>query len=522
MSQPVRKVSTDEIGGLLSYIQEKGVKLWLQDGQLHYKAPKNALSQKDIETIRLAKGQIVSLLQERSSDSADGATLQHYRWRNRAPLTYSQMTHWRMYELNHRPSLRQIAAATRLRGSLNIGILEEKLAHMVLRHEALRTRVILADGTPVQEISDSSDFEFEFDNVSCYNHDIGEVTLERRIQSFIIKPINLASDSLFGVLLLRIRKDEHVLVLAMEHSISDAFSMCILLRELFTTYAQALRQQALSLPPISVQFPDYARWQEQAREAWIEHHGSYWKDRLAGCGRLRFPADGTSLLGEASAGWGTVSIHIGKSLKHELSEWCRVRKTTLVMAVFTAYVALVLRWCNAKDAVIQYQTDGRTDPKFENTIGYFASVLYLRVQLLDSNNFVDLLDRITREYCNAHYHADSSYMESQSPKPAFTHNSWFNWVSRGYRTDCLDTVGLSNLISCTPVDFDHPMLSNMRRDGEPIVLLFDGSEEIQGGVCFPLDRFSNGNIERFAANFMMVLEKLLRKPEEWVNDFVLL
>jgi len=61
------------------------------------------------------------------------------------------------------------------------------------------------------------------------------------------------------------------------------------------------------------------------------------------------------------------------------------------MVVSTAYVALVLRWCNASAGIFQYVTDGRNRPEFEETIGYFASMLYLRVILQESGTFSDLL-----------------------------------------------------------------------------------------------------------------------------------
>jgi hypothetical protein len=55
----------------------------------------------------------------------------------------------------------------------------------------------------------------------------------------------------------------------------------------------------------------------------------------------------------------------------------------------------VSRWCNTPDFVIKYQSDGRVGPELQNTVGYFASELYLRIGLLEDDSVVDLLNRVT-------------------------------------------------------------------------------------------------------------------------------
>jgi hypothetical protein len=144
---------------------------------------------------------------------------------------------------------------------------------------------------------------------------------------------------------------------------------------------QIVRGEPLSLPNIAVQFPDYAAWQRSTEEAWCREHASYWTERLAGCERVRFPDDAT-VIANAMGGFAAAPLRIGKEMTAGLREWCRLRKTTVVMSVFTIYAALVLRWCKVPDAVFQYMSDCRFSPQIENTIGYFAAPLYLRMQLL--------------------------------------------------------------------------------------------------------------------------------------------
>jgi hypothetical protein len=388
---------------------------------------------------------------------------------------------------------------------------------MVGRHEALRTRIATTNGIPTQEITKSTEYEFEIDDLSTLLEDEREVEVQRQIERLILKPVDLAVGPLFGVRLLTLGMNEHVLIVALEHIISDAYSMNILLRDLFATYTHIVRGRAVSLPTILVKFSDYAVWQRNAHQSWREKHGAYWDDYLLGSRRLRFPADQNTPAGGVS-GWGSVPLQIGRALKAELREWCQLRRTTLVMSVFAAYVGIVLRWCNVSEGVIQYQSDGRVNSKMENTIGYFASTLFLRVQLLETDSFVDLVRRVTAKYWEAHEYVGLYDMASRVPQPEFTRNSLFNWVPQAPKGERYDLEG----ITCSPVHFEHPIRRNLDWDNEPSILLFDTEDEIVVSVTFPLSRFSIETMERFARNFLGFISVLLRQPERRVADISLL
>jgi hypothetical protein len=307
----------------------------------------------------------------------------------------------------------------------------------------------------------------------------------------------------------------------MEHMISDAYSMNIFLRDVFTHYLQTMRGEEISLPKVTMQFADYAVSQKETHESWLAKHGAYWRERLTGFDRLRFPID-IDAPDTTAAGWKAAPLKIGSELKAELLEWCRARQTTLVMSVFTAYVALVLRWCHTPEAVIQYESDGRNCPQAENAIGYFAGKLFLRIRLNDEDSFIDLLKRVTQEYCNAYEHADSSYMESKLPQPEFTRNTVFNWVPQGAETQLSNAEEATDTFTCTPVSFAHPMLRGLDIDAEPLVLLFDGDHEIVGDVYFQAKQFSSDTIARFTRNLSLFVESLLRRSEERVKDVSLI
>jgi Condensation domain/TubC N-terminal docking domain len=487
----------------LGAVHSKGVRLWQDKGQLRYTAPKGALTHDELERLRGSRERIVELL----GTASNGGIVEPGR--AYAPLTFTQLAHWRLYRLDERRSLRQVATAIRWLAPLDVPTLRHRIAQTVQRHDALRTRIRLLNGTPQQVVSDSDSYEWSFDDLTSLPKSARESKVTESIESFILQPIDIAVDALLGIRHLKLDHQEHVLIVAMEHMISDAYSLGLFLRDVFTSYHQVTQGHLTCLPPVPVQFTEFARRQSSEHNRWLENHDTYWRERLTTWHRFRFPVDDKQLALGLS-GWSTVPVRLEKECTSDLREWCRLQRTTLAMGVFTAYAALVLRWCKTPKGILQYEIDSRINRSLENTIGYFASPLYLHVELLENDRFADLVRRITQEYCVAHDHADFSYLESQLPRPDFTRSTCFNWIPQGIQADLEAPY--------TPIPFEHPMLKTLERDNEPVILLFDTGQEISGSIHFPLDRFSVPMMETFTRAFLTFIEALLRHPHARVRD----
>jgi hypothetical protein len=507
MKSTSNHLSHESIVEMLEQIGRKGVKLWSQDGQLRYKAPKGALSPAELQRLGASGDKIVAFLQK-TTRQAGPLKLMPRREYELAPITFSQLAHWQMHGLSQRPCVRQIASATRLTGMLDVKTLRAALAEIVARHEALRTRIITVEGVLMQHVSATGSCELQVEDLSIVPADQQHAETQRHLDEMIMVPVYLDTGPLTGVRLLKLGGQEHVVLIAMEHAISDAASMSILVRDLLRAYGQMIAGGPLSLPPVPIQFADYATWQRESHPYWIEKHGSYWDDRLRGSERMRFPRRHAS---GARPGWGSVPVRIEADVKQQLKRWCRQRHTTLVLAVFTAYVAAAMRWCAVTDAVFRFQIDGRSDPKLEYTVGYLASALHLRFELSENDTFLDLLDKVTREYCSAYEHSDASYLETRKPQPSYASNCRFNWVP------CETTAGDSGLsdsaLTATAYPHTNPVLERFEVDSEPSMLLYDSDGAASGAINFPRDQFSPVDIEMFVREFETVIDRLLNAPE---------
>jgi hypothetical protein len=513
----------ESIADVISSVVGKNVRLWSENGELRYRAPKGALTAQEIERLRSRKDEIVALLETATRAQNVAPRLGPRVHPDRAPLTYAQLAYWRSCRLSERASVRGVASVTHLKGRMKFDALQKAALEVIRRHEALRTRIVVVEGAPEQQIDEVVTFRLELKDLTRLSCDLRTSELKRLIKEFLLQPVDVSSDPLFGMRLFRLCDDEHVLVLAMEHVISDGFSLRVLLRDLLAIYTQVLKGGVSLLPPLIMQPADYALWQRSAESSWLEKHAKYWQRRMAGCQRLRFPGPEDSQKAQPCSEFapGVVPLRISADLMAELSQWCRRRRTTVVMAVFTAYVAALMRWCNVSDAVIKFQTDSRSSPQLEQLICYVASRLHLRITLCERDTFIDLLKLVVAEYCAAHEHGDFSYLEAQEPRPDWTRNPLFNWIPRGSMLQIAELNESEHALTCVQHPFEYPAITNAEFDGEPRTVLAETDDGAVGYVRFPPSRFSSETMGRFRRNFILFLEVLLKEPERQISSVAL-
>lgn len=496
------------VADVLGYLRVKRISVWVEDGRMHYRAPKGTLGPSELNDLKSSEDHIMKLLARNSRvhDSSCRVAVSH------APLAFSQLAHWNVYRLAERYSMRQIASAIRIRGDFRAAVLEDSIRRVLRRHDALRTKILCVDGVPIQEIMDTESFQLETTDLTemvrgHQGHRIEQVS--DIIDDFVLRRVDVFKDPLFAARLLKVGASECVLLIAMEHMISDAYSLGVVIRDVFAEYVCRVNGEPCSLPEVCIQFPDYAARQRHSLSGWLELHTTYWRDRLSGFQRPKIP--GEQERGN-EFGWGTTTILISKQLKRELVEWSRIQKTTLVMTVLTAYIALVMRWCGTSQTIIQYQTDGRYEKSTENSVGFFASVLYLRIVLNKGDSFQDLLAEVMSEYSDACLHADQSFFESSVPRPEFSKTFWFNWVPHCQRIDVSALQSTDRAIECSPLEFDHPMLRVTDRDNDPLMLLYEREDDVVGGIHYPRNRFEEDLMGSVGRNFIVFLRELLANP----------
>ena len=95
-------------------------------------------------------------------------------------------------------------------------------------------------------------------------------------------PFDLTQGPLVRAALIRLADEEHLFLLICHHIISDGWSTGILLRELGALYGAFRRRDADPLPPLTLQYPDYAAWQRRyLTPERLAAQAQYWRETLS-------------------------------------------------------------------------------------------------------------------------------------------------------------------------------------------------------------------------------------------------
>ncbi|MEP6619263.1 MAG: amino acid adenylation domain-containing protein [bacterium] len=312
-----------------------------------------------------------------------------------APLSAVQRFLWLLTQATPGLFAYNAPRAFHLRGALDVPALRAALDGLVARHEIFRTRIELAGDDARQCIDEPRPVPFVVRDVGDLPADTRADTIAQLLGEASRVPFDLGSDLLLRAELLRLADDSHVLLLVSHHIASDGWSRNVMFRELAELYAAARAQRAAQLPPMSIQYGDYAAWQQQrlgqdAATAQL----AYWREKLDGApASLELPTDFPRPVAPGFAGLRRGAV-VERAVLKALEQAAAAQGASLFMVLLAAHATLLHRYTGQGEQVIGIPVAGRSQPDLEGLIGYLGNTLPIRVSLEDDPSFVDLVSRV--------------------------------------------------------------------------------------------------------------------------------
>src|SRR5205807_6743154 len=176
-----------------------------------------------------------------------------------------------------------IPLALRLSGALDHGALHSALYDVVERHESLRTVFPERGGVARQLILEPSEARPSLLVRSVSEAELGSALAQAAGEGFA-----LAREPPLRAHLFELGEHEHVLLLTLHHIAGDGWSLHPLLHDLSRAYAARREGRVAELPPLPVQYADYALWQQEVlgeesdSASAIGRQLAFWRETLAG------------------------------------------------------------------------------------------------------------------------------------------------------------------------------------------------------------------------------------------------
>lgn len=433
------------------------------------------------------------------------------------PLSLVQENLWLVEQMAPGTSAYNLPQAWRLRGMVKVKALERAVQSLCDRHETLRTVFDVRSEKPVQivlprlpvpvevvDLSHAADPEFELNRL---------LALEAR------RRFDLRRGPLVRFVLYRFGAQDHALLLNVHHLICDDWSFGVLLRELADLYSCALAERQPNLPPLPIQYADFAVWQrDQLESASLESALSFWK------GQLQPPLESLLLNADRPRPalrnfHGTTRFFkLDRELHEALLELSRAQGVTLFMTLLAGFQTLLHRYSRQSDIVVGSPMAGRERIETEGLIGLFVNTHALRGDFSGDPCFTELLNRIRETVLGAVAHqavAESQILQSlradAGSKPGELFRTVFGlqppaperWVLPGLETSRIE-------------------LDNGGAKFELTVLLYETDDGLRGRCEYSDEIFESETIARLMKHFELLLRSIVAKPQGRVSEFALL
>jgi amino acid adenylation domain-containing protein len=330
------------------------------------------------------------------------------------PLSFAQQRLWFLDQLEPGSHAYNLAWAFELAGRLEVPALAAALAEVVRRHEALRTRFAAAGERPVQVIAPAAPARLPVVDLGALAAPARSAEAARLVRAAARRPFDLVHGPLLRVALVRRQAEEHLALFAMHHAVSDGWSIGVLVHELGALYAaqasgraQTAAELAQVLPPLPVQYGDYAVWQRQWLAGEVLERGlGYWRAHLAGTpGVLELPADRPRPPQQTYRG-ATRRLRLPRQLAADVAAFGRGLGATPFMVLLTAFGALLARYTGRDDLVVGTPIANRGRVELEPLIGFFVNTLALRLRLPGEPSFAEAVGRTREVALGAYAHQD--------------------------------------------------------------------------------------------------------------------
>jgi amino acid adenylation domain-containing protein len=423
-------------------------------------------------------------------------------------LSFAQERMWFIDRMLPGSAAYSIAYRVRLRGAVEPEAMRRALETLVHRHESLRTVFPAQDGQPRQVVQPRAPFPLPVSDLSVLPADLAEREAARMADEDARRPFDLASGPLLRAGLVRLADAEWVLLLNLHHIVSDGWSMELLFGELAQAYAAGTEGSDPELPPLRLQYPDYAAWQrEWLTGARLERQIAWWRERLASAPVLELPTDRPRPATPSFRG-GAVEFRIDGETSRAVDALARVEGATRFQLLLGAFAVLLGRWSGQEDVVVGSPVAGRGRPETEGMVGLFVNMLALRTDLSGDPAFREIVARVREAVLGAMSHQDVP----------------FDRLVDELRVDrSLSRHPLFQVSFAVQQRGEIPPFGSIETHLEPgengtakfdlVVSVEPEGDGLVGGIQYAADLFDQGTAERMAEHFTALVASLVANPD---------
>jgi len=463
------------------------------------------------------------LLKQKGIHTPKGVVLTRRTEPGPYPLSFAQRRIWFLQQFDRQSAAYNDPTALRIKGPLNIPVMERTFNEIIARHQVLRMTFPAQKGQPIMLPHENQTITISIILLSEWpGYEAGQPAAAQ-ISDFVNRSsgqaFELSKDMPVRVSLLKLAADDYVLVVNIHHIVLDGWSKGIMLQELMDLYEAFNRGQASPLKELPVRYTDYVYWQHECMEGkLIGSQLDYWKKKLAGAPPiLALPTDHPRP--HIPSGGGSLEpFSFSRQMYEALKNLAKQEDVTFFMLIMAAYSTLLYRYAGQEDILVGTPLAGRNRVELESLIGLFVNTLVIRCQVHGNLSFKTLLGQVRTTALEAYSNQDIPFeklVEELNPQRSLSAAPLFQ-VMFQLQNAPMPPARISGL-AITPIQIDTGF-----SQVDLSLTLWEEQDIMKGTFEYNTDLFTAASIRRMVGHFQVLLQGILAGPAQDISHLPLM
>ncbi|OPZ94704.1 MAG: Tyrocidine synthase 3 [Firmicutes bacterium ADurb.Bin419] len=422
------------------------------------------------------------------------------------PLSSAQKRLFVMDQISPNNNTYNIMVGLELGDTPDIVKVEDSIKKIIMRHDSLRTSFKIIDGVPMQIVSD--DFSFELEKYTILPSE-----KEKYIAQFD-KPFDLTKAPLIKGMIINIPQDKkNYLFLNAHHIVVDGFSFGIIMKEFAEAY------NGSQLKPVSLQYKDYSRWQEeQQKQEAVQKQINYWVEKIKNNTTvLNLPLDFPRSSVQSFEGE-VLHFKIDSELTKKIDSFARDNEATTFMVLFSVLNILLHTYSGQEDIIIGTPIADRPHVDLQDMVGMFVNMMPLRNLPEKTKTYRELLLEVRQNSLDAFKNQDCQFdvlVEKLGIKGNTSGNPLFSVVF------ILQNIDLSEIKLGESVIMPR-QIKNKTSKFDLTFELMQVNDSIECMIEYNTALFKESTVIRLAENFVNCTNEVLKAPDNKISDIEVL
>jgi hypothetical protein len=436
------------------------------------------------------------------------------------PLSFAQQRLWFIDQFEPGSPLYNIPTYLRLAGPLSIEALHKSLTEITRRHESLRTSFASVNGEPVQVINEECSIALPLIDLCEIDKSNREHEVRRIASGERQRPFNLMTGPLYRETLVRLDREEHVLLFVMHHIISDDWSMGVLINETVQLYEAFSNGISISLDKPPIRYVDFSVWQREWLQGEVlEEQLSYWRKKFDTAPEVIKLATDRPRPAIQNFRGSRLSFALTRELSDAVGRLSRQEEVTTFMTLLAAFQAMLHRYSGQDVINVGSPIANRTRVETEGVIGFFVNTLVLSTDLSGNPTFRELLHRVQEVTLGAYAHQDLPFerlVEELQPNRSLSYTPLFQVA-----------FVLQNASTQPELQTSDLRMSGLQVEGttakfDLTLTLVETAGGITAGIEYNVNLFDEATIVRMSEHFRILLEQSVSTPDKAIRALPML